>query len=105
MSYPHRRPWPRSPEDTARIAATATDLTAKLDAYWRAAEKRGGDMPPADFLEAVIRAAARVAMTGNGHHYDRYDQDAAGLAEACILVWRDEIKTAAQATAQVRGFR
>lgn len=105
MSYPQARPWPRSPEATARISATATDLTAKLDAYWQATEKRGGAMPPADFLEAVIRASARVAMTGNGHDFDRYDHDAAGLAEACVLVWRDEIRTAAHATAQARGVR
>lgn len=105
MSFPQSRPWPRTPEAEARIKVMAKDLTAKLDAYWREAEKRGGQMLPQDFLEALIRASARVAMTGNGYDFDRYDHEAGGLAEACVAVWRDEIRTAAVATAQARGVR
>ena len=105
MTFPQSRPWPRTPEAEARVKATATDLTAKLDAYWREAEKRGAPLPPQDFLEALIRATARLAMTGGGYRFDRFDHEAGGLAEACVAVWRDEIRTAALATAQSRGVR
>lgn len=105
MSLPQRRDWPRKPEETARIEATATNLAAKLDVYWRELEKRGGEMLPQDFTEALVRAVARVAMTGNGYHYDRYDHQGVTLADAMVAVWRDEIRNAAQATALSRGAR
>lgn len=105
MSLPQRRDWPRKPEETARIEATAANLAAKLDAYWRELEKRGGEMLPQDFTEALVRAVARVAMTGNGYRYDRFDHQGVSLADAMVVVWRDEVRKAADTTALSRGVR